>query len=126
MIGRGAIRNPWLFAQLVAQFTKHPAPQPTHRDLLGYIVELHDELAAESRRYQPDSHIQRMKKTLAYISHGLVDGSFERSIRRARTREEFFHICHSHLDHDTPLPSQPPPQSPIFCGFPALLGPRMG
>jgi tRNA-dihydrouridine synthase C len=121
MIGRGAIRNPWIFAQIQAQFANTAAPRPTHRDLLAYITELHDELAAESRRYQPDSHVQRMKKTVAYISHGLADGGFERDVRRVRTHEEFFRTCQHHLDHDTPLPALPPAESPIFCGFPALL-----
>lgn len=121
MIGRGAIRNPWLFAQLTASFTGAAPPCPSHRDLLAYITELHDELAAESRRYLPDSHIQRMKKTVAYISHGIGDGAFEREIRRVRSKQEFFHVCQIHLDHETPLPAQPPTDSMIFSGFPALL-----
>ena len=33
-------------------------------------------LAGETRRLVPEAHVQRMKKTLAYICHGL-EGTFE-------------------------------------------------
>ena len=62
-----------------------------------------------------------MKKTLAYISHGL-EGTFEYDMRRARTPEDFFGTCGKHLDHDTPLPALPPADSKLFCGFGDLLG----
>jgi hypothetical protein len=55
---------------------------PTHRDLLEYVTELYHELASETRKFIPSAHVQRMKKTLAYISHGL-EGTFEHDMRRA-------------------------------------------
>ncbi|MEI8038180.1 MAG: tRNA-dihydrouridine synthase family protein [Verrucomicrobiota bacterium] len=119
MIGRGAIRNPWIFAQLRALGEGRPPIIPTRRDLLLYVLELYDELARESRRLVPGAHVQRMKKTLAYISHGL-EGGFEHEMRRAATPEDFARICRSHLDADTPLPAQPPAGSKLFCGFEAL------
>jgi tRNA-dihydrouridine synthase len=119
MVGRGAIRNPWIFSQLAAAFDGTPPPQPTHRDLLEYVIELYDEIARETRKFLPNPHVQRMKKTLAYISHGL-EGTFEHDMRRAKTPEDFFRICRSHLDHSTPLPALPPRDSKLFCGFDAL------
>ena len=121
MIGRGAIRNPWIFAQLGAVFEGTKSPSPSHRDLLDYVTELYDELARETRKFLPNPHVQRMKKTLAYISHGL-EGSFEHDMRRARTPDDFFRICRSHLDHETPLPAMPPIGSKLFCGFEQLAG----
>ncbi len=121
MIGRGAIRNPWIFSQLIAAFDGSTPPAPCHRDLLGYAIELYDELARETRKLIPDAHVQRMKKTMAYITHGLRDGSFEYDMRRAKTPEDFFRICHHHLDHDTPLPVLPPEASKLFCGFEELV-----
>ena len=121
MIGRGAIRNPWIFAQLGAAFEGTPPPEPSHRDLLEYVTELYDEIARETRKFMPTPHVQRMKKTLAYISHGL-DGSFEHDMRRASTPEDFFRICRSHLDHEAPLPAMPPIGSKLFCGFEQLVG----
>jgi len=121
MIGRGAIRNPWLFSQLIAAFDGSRPPTPSHRDLLEYVIELYDELARETRRFLPNAHVQRMKKTLAYISHGLLDGAFEHDMRRAKTPDDFFSICHRHLDHDASLPPLPPVGSKLFCGFEELL-----
>lgn len=121
MVGRGAIRNPWIFSQLKAGFENRPAPQPTHRDLLEYICELYEEIAKETRKFVADSHVQRMKRTLVYISHGL-GGTFEYEMRRARTAGDFFRICRWHLDHTAPLPTLPPADSKLFCGFDALLG----
>jgi tRNA-dihydrouridine synthase C len=121
MIGRGAIRNPWIFAQLTAAFQNGTAPAPSYRDLWEYVLELYDELARETPKFNPMAHVQRMKKTLAYISHGL-EGEFEYDMRRARTPEEFQEICRKHLDHDIPLPPKPPVGSKLFCGFEALGG----
>jgi len=120
MVGRGAIRNPWIFAQLDAALCGQPIYRPTHRDLLAYIANLYDELAANSECFDPLKHVQRMKRPLAYICQGIGDGSFEHQIRRARTPEEFHGICRTHLDHDAPLPTLPPENSRVFCGFGAL------
>jgi tRNA-dihydrouridine synthase len=120
MVGRGAIRNPWIFSQLTAAATGNPAPAPTHRDLLEYVVELYEEIARETPKFVPNAHVQRMKKTLAYISHGL-EGDFEHDMRRMKTPEEFYEICRLHLDHPIPLPAKPPVGSKLFCGFETLV-----
>ncbi|MEO8616683.1 MAG: tRNA-dihydrouridine synthase family protein [Luteolibacter sp.] len=120
MVGRGAIRNPWIFSQLRAAFEKSESPAPTYRDLWEYVTELYDEIARETVRLVPDAHVQRMKKTLAYISHGL-EGDFEYDMRRARTPEEFHEICRRHLDSGDVLPAKPPVGSKLFCGFEALV-----
>jgi tRNA-dihydrouridine synthase len=120
MVGRGAIRNPWIFSQLEAGFSEKTAPAPRYRDLWDYVLELYQEIARETPKFNPLSHVQRMKKTLAYITHGL-EGDFEHDMRRAKTPEEFEEICRRHLDHDVPLPSKPPVDSKLFCGFEALL-----
>lgn len=119
MIGRGAIRNPWIFSQLLSSFTGDPTPRPTYRDLWDYVRELYDELARETTKLVLDAHVQRMKKTLAYISHGL-EGEFEYDMRRMKTPEDFETICKRHLDHDTILPDKPPLGSKLFCGFETL------
>jgi tRNA-dihydrouridine synthase len=120
MIGRGAIRNPWLFSQITAAFEKKTAFQPSYRDLLEYIHELSEELAGEAPSFEPLGHIQRMKKTLVYICDG-IHPDFEHAIRRMKTPEEFHHILQAHLDHATPLPALPSAESRMFCGFTDLL-----
>jgi tRNA-dihydrouridine synthase C len=120
MIGRGAIRNPWLFSQITAAFEKNAPIEPTHRDLLAYIQELSEELAREARSFDPLGHIQRMKKTLIYICDG-ISPEFEHAVRRMKTPEEFDQILRIHLDHNLPLPERPSPDSRMFCGFQDLL-----
>ena len=119
MVGRGAIRNPWIFSQLKAAFDSTLPVTPTHRHLWEYVQELYEEIARETPKFVPLAHVQRMKKTLAYISHGL-EGNFEHDMRRMKTPEDFQEICRRHLDHDSPLPAQPPIGSKLFCGFEAL------
>ena len=122
MIGRGAIRNPWIFSQFEAHFDHLPPVAPTRRDLFEYIFDLYDEMAKEAIRFEPMGHVQRMKRTLTYISHGL-DEDFEQLIRRSKTPEEFAAICKDHLDSDEPLPARPPVESKLFCGFEELVPP---
>ena len=120
MVGRGAIRNPWIFAQIAAAFSETEAPQPTRRDLLGYIRELSEELAREHPDFDPMLHIQRMKKTLIYICEG-IDPLFEQAIRRMKTPAEFEALCRGYLDSPDVLAPLPPQDSRVFCGFGALL-----
>jgi len=120
MVGRGAIRNPWLFDQIKSAFLGKPVTTPTHRDLLDYIMDLSTELAREAPAYDTLLHIQRMKKTLVYICDG-IDPDFEQAVRRMKTPEEFDSLCRAHLDHSAPLPALPPSESRIFCGFGDLL-----
>ena len=120
MVGRGAIRNPWIFDQLRAAFEGSPKPQPTHRDLLAYVEHLYAEIADSTSKFSPTGHVQRMKRTMGYISHGLTS-DFEFNIRRCQTPVEFWAICRAHLDHDTPLPITPPANSKLFSGFADLL-----
>jgi tRNA-dihydrouridine synthase C len=120
MLGRGAIRNPWLFSQISSAFENTPPFQPSYRDLLAYIHELSDELAKEAPSFDPLSHIQRMKKTLIYICDG-IHPDFEHAIRRMKTPEQFDEILRSYLDHSAPLPVLPARDSRMFCGFQDLL-----
>jgi tRNA-dihydrouridine synthase len=121
MIGRGAIRNPWLFDQLRATFAGI-APAPVlRRDLLHYALELYDEIARETRVFHPGHHVQRMKRTMVYLSQG-IDPDFEHRIRRAQTPDDFHSACHDHLDNGIPVPETPPERSKIFCGFAGLAG----
>ena len=121
MIGRGAIRNPWIFSQLDSAMRGHPVFRPSHRDLMEYVADLYDELALLTANFDPLRHVQRMKRPLAYISEGISGGEFGHRIRRAVTAEDFHQICRDHLDHSEPLPVLPPNDSSIFRGWPSLL-----
>jgi len=119
MIGRGAIRNPWIFGQVRAACEGAEMIIPTYRDLLEYIRELSAEIAREAPRYEPLGHVQRMKRTLGYISHGL-DPAFEYALRRCSQPAELWALCEAHLGSDEALPSRPPVDSKLFSGFAQL------
>ena len=120
MIGRGAIRHPWIFSQLRAHWSGTPAPLPCGRDVLAWITALFEETAAFQRHYTPSKHVAKMKKYLCYISQG-VDPQFEFRIRRVTDPATFFAICSEFLDHAHPVAATPPVTSAMFCGFSDLL-----
>lgn len=115
MVGRGAIRNPWLFAQIRHFFaTGENPPMPTLADLRGYIEALYRETRDE--RFPVFKHIRRMKRYLNFIGPGIgEDDTFLFEIRRAETEADFFGICDRHLANDQPLPAEPPASS-VFAG----------
>ena len=124
MIGRGAIRNPWIFRQLRAAFSGDKPEVLTRSDLLGYILDLYQELATYQQHsgqgaFDERKHVNRMKKYMVYIAQGL-DPDFEYQIRRSNTEEEFQRICEDFLDTKDPLPVLPPENSKLFCGFSSL------
>jgi tRNA-dihydrouridine synthase B len=110
MIGRAAIRSPWLFAQIRQHLAGAPVTYPTGRDVWTYIRALWDSQAAFDK---PEKvRCERMKKFLNYLGEG-VPGQFLHRIRRAQTAAEFHGICAEFLDHDTPMPLEPLAPEPL-------------
>ena len=96
MIGRGAIRNPWLFEQIRAAWTGGVAPRPTLADLRAYIQELYEETRDPCLR--DCAHVGKMKKYLGFITPGLGgDDSFWKELRLTQTLSELFGVCDRHL-----------------------------
>jgi len=116
MIGRGAIRNPWIFQQLRDYFSGKTPYTHTRSDLLSYINSLYDEIARQQKTFDEKRHIQHMKKYLVYIVQGL-DQEFEHAIRRVTSAQDFLSICQHFLSNSTPVPPLPPTKSKLFCGF---------
>ena len=122
MIGRGGIRNPWLFEQIrVAQSGGEP-DRPTLRDLHDYLLELTEEIAAEAAIECDTKLVHRMKKFANYISSGIHDGVFNDQLRRAGSIEKFRAICRNHLSSDDTMPAEPHEDGKLFCGFRELVG----
>ena len=106
MIGRGAIRNPWIFSQIRRELRGEPPETITGRDLLAYIRALYD--AVCSPGIKELSQVQKMKKYLNYIGLGVEPtGNFLHQIRRVTTQADFFRVCEAHLDHADPMPLEP-------------------
>jgi tRNA-dihydrouridine synthase len=112
MIGRGAIRNPWIFHQVRQLQRGEPLFLPRGREVLAYVRALYD--AACSPGLPEHAQVQRMKKFMNYLGLGVEPtGQFLHRIRRAEAKADFFRICEEFLDHDQPMPLQPfPPERP--------------
>ncbi len=98
MIGRGAVRNPWVFEQIRAHGEGREPVQPSGREVLEYIMALYE--AVCSPEVPEGSQVQKMKKYLNFIALGAEStGRFLHEIRRVGTRAEFMAVCTEHLDH---------------------------
>jgi tRNA-dihydrouridine synthase len=100
MIGRGAIRNPWLFDQIRAGLSGQKFTLPTGRQVLDYIRALWDgEITPGVRE---SAQVQRMKKFTNFIGEG-IGAEFLFAIRRVATTADFWRVCESFLAHDAPM-----------------------
>jgi tRNA-dihydrouridine synthase B len=96
MIGRHAIRNPWIFRQCREQFTGASVTAITLADVRDYIERLYRETARAEvpERY----HVNKMKKYLNFVGQSVdPTGAFLHDMRRTQTERELFDMCDRHL-----------------------------
>jgi tRNA-dihydrouridine synthase len=106
MIGRGAIRNPWLFHQIRQHRRGETVFVPRALDVLEYIRALYD--AVCSPEVRESAQVQKMKRYMNYLGVGVDPaGQFLHQIRRVTTKAEFFRVCGEFLDHDRPMTLEP-------------------
>lgn len=106
MIGRGAIRNPWLFHQIRQQLRGEALFQPRGHDVLAYTHALYDAVCSPDVR--ESAQVQKMKKYMNFLGLGVdAEGQFLYHIRRVTTRADFFKVCVDFLDHDRLMPLEP-------------------
>lgn len=110
MLGRGAIRNPWMFRQVRQLLAGEDFFLPTGRDVLAYIIALYEAVCAPDIREA--SQVQKMKKYMNFIGAGVEPtGHFLHQIRRCQTQANFFTVCREFLDHDRQLTLAPFPEN---------------
>jgi tRNA-dihydrouridine synthase B len=137
MIGRGAIRNPWLFDQIRARLRGEKIKLPAGRDVLAYVRELWESeimpaCVAEAGvpKFLPDSPTAGNQiltgNTSARRRPGVqesaqvqrmkkfmnfigegVGGKFLHEIRRVTMATDFFRVCEHFLSHDRPMTLEP-------------------
>jgi tRNA-dihydrouridine synthase len=112
MIGRGCIRNPWLFAQIRDHLAGLPVRLPTGHEVFAYIEELW--VSTEPPESRERLQVEQMKRYLNFIGQGVgttaaVGAEFLFRIRRAVSREEFFAICREFLAHGRAMSLVPHP-----------------
>lgn len=108
MIGRGAIRNPWLFHQIRQYQRGEPLFVPRGMDVLAYVRALYEAVCSPDVR--ENAQVQKMKKYMNYLGVGAEPtGQFLHQIRRVSTTADFFRVCEEFLNHDQPTPLEPFP-----------------
>ncbi|MEM9444088.1 MAG: tRNA-dihydrouridine synthase family protein [Verrucomicrobiota bacterium] len=93
MIGRGCIRNPWIWDQIKELYEfGEVQTQPTLRDLREYIDCLYKETTPI---HLPEKvKVAKMKKYMNFIAQGIgPEESFLFEIRRVNSEKEFFNCC---------------------------------
>lgn len=96
MIGRHAIRNPWIFRQCRDRFAGRPITRVTLRDVRDYVERLYRETQIPGllERF----HVNKMKKYLNFVGQSVdPSGAFLHDMRRAETEVALFSICDRHL-----------------------------
>jgi tRNA-dihydrouridine synthase len=104
MIGRGAIRNPWIFEQIRATQRGEAPVRPTGRQVLAYVRDLWEHEITPGVREL--SQVQRMKKFTNFIGEG-ISPKFLHDIRRVETTVDFWQVCEAWLQHDLPMRLEP-------------------
>jgi tRNA-dihydrouridine synthase B len=106
MIGRGAIRNPWLFHQIRQRGRGETLFIPRGREVLDYVRALYRITCPTAMREA--AQVQKMKKYMNYLGLGVEPtGRFLHDIRRVTTEADLFRVCEAFLDHDDPMPLEP-------------------
>src|SRR5271156_1590585 len=107
MIGRGAIRNPWLFTQIREAWNGGEiTTRPTLADLRAYIEQLYVE--TRSPYASESGHVGKMKKYLGYIAPGLGGSdAFWNEIKPVLTVRNLFAVCDRHLASSEPFDAVP-------------------
>lgn len=96
MIGRHAIRNPWIFRQIREDQAGRAVFAPTLADVRDYIVHLYRE--TQTPEIPEAAHVAKMKKYLNFVGQSVdPSGAFLHDMRRAMTEAQLFAVCDRHL-----------------------------
>ena len=113
MIGRHAIRNPWIFRQCREQFAGAPVFAPTLADVREYIGRLYR--ATQAPAIPESAHVAKMKKYLNFVGQGVdPQAAFLHDMRRAMTEAELFAVCDRHLLAEPTRPFAPEPYAGVI------------
>ncbi len=92
MIGRAAIRNPWIFKQIRQALKGEPIPIVTLADVRAYIERLQQTTTALA--VPERARVSYLKMYLNYIAQSVDSaGIFLRAMRLARTEAELSEVC---------------------------------
>lgn len=92
MIGRHAIRNPWIFRQTRELLAGVEVFRPRLGDVRAYVEDLY--FAKNPEGISEKHQVNHMKKFLNFVGLGVdPEGNFLYRMRRAKTQDQLFQIC---------------------------------
>jgi tRNA-dihydrouridine synthase B len=110
MIGRHAIRNPWIFRQCRAAFAGQEIPTVTLGDVREYIERLYRTIYDH---FAPaELNVTRLKRYLNFVGTSVdAEGGFLFEMRRVQGERALFEVCDRYLlaNPDAPMPLEPYP-----------------
>ncbi len=96
MIGRHAIRNPWIFKQTREKLAGRAVTPITLADVREYVARLYRE--TQTPDIPEKAHVAKMRKYLNFVGQSVdAEGKFLFEMRRAMTEAELFAVCDQHL-----------------------------
>lgn len=108
MIGRHAIRNPWIFRQCRDAFAGRAPVRITLSDVREYVERLFR--ATQTAEIPERAHVNKMKKYLNFVGQSVdPTGAFLHDMRRTETEQELFAVCDRHLLADPTREFAPEP-----------------
>ncbi len=113
MIGRHAIRNPWIFKQTREKLGGQPVTALTLGDVRGYVEHLYQ--ATQQPGVPESAHVAKMKKYLNFVGQSVdATGAFLHDMRRAMTERDLFAVCDRHLLAESARAFSPEPYPGII------------
>jgi tRNA-dihydrouridine synthase len=107
MIGRGAVRNPWIFRQVREHLGGQNITYPRGTEVLAYIRDLYETTCAADI---PDPKgVQKIKKYANFIGAG-IHPEFLHAVRRVNTKADFFTLCEEYLAHERVMKLEAQPE----------------
>jgi tRNA-dihydrouridine synthase len=96
MIGRHAIRNPWIFRQCRERFAGGTPARISLVEVREYVERLYT--ATRMPEVPERAHVNKMKKYLNFVGQGVDPrGAFLHDMRRAESEQALFEVCDRHL-----------------------------
>lgn len=103
MLGRAAIRNPWIFQQWNELKSNKPITYPTFTDVYHYLEDLFFEFGWDKR--DELTALGCLKRFANYIGPAIdKDGAFLHQIRTVTSLKSFWGICSAFLQRNGTLP----------------------
>lgn len=113
MIGRHAIRNPWIFRQCREVFASQSVTAVSLADVRDYVERLYR--ATQAPEIPEQAHVNKMKKYLNFVGQSVdADGAFLHAMRRTQSEAELFRVCDQHLLADPTRAFSPEPYAGVI------------